>query len=400
MSARDERSGTQPSRLWILYGGWFLLDVDLIVITPLLVPAADEFDVSLGTVTLALTAYLLMFGLMQPIYGNYSDSVGRIRVMRIGLVGAAVANLVAAAAPNVATLVLARGAAGAFAAALLPVTVAYLGDRVPAERRQRAMAGLMTISALGVGAGTIGGGLLADVVSWRLALGVVAVSGLVFAALYARLPETVVASGRSLSLSRLSQAMRGGWFPFLVVFAFVEGGPMVGFYNFFNAALQVEGNAAVVTGLVTSSYGAGAVAGGLLVRSFHDRIPSAAMFGGGLALLLAGYLAAAQSQSITNILTASVLAGMSLSVAQSTLQDWTIGAAPVSVRGTATALVACAVFTGGAVSTLVVSGLAAAGEFRTLFVVAAAVTLPVLVVGTVARARWDRSAALMDGKAD
>ena len=40
---------------------------------------------------------------------------------------------------------------------------------------------------------------------------------------------------------------------------------------------------------------------------------------------------------------------------------------------------------------MAVNGLAAAGEFGSLFAVAAAVTLPVLVVGTVARARWERS---------
>ncbi len=381
------------SRLGLLYAGWFLLDVDLIVITPLLVPVSKTFDTGLGTATLALTAYLLMFGVMQPIYGNYSDSVGRIRVMRIGLAGAACANIVAAAAPNVATLVVARGVAGAFAAALLPVTVAYLGDRVPAHQRQRAMALLMTVSALGVGAGTVGGGLLADLISWRVALGLVAAAGLVFAVLYSGLPETVVPGGPSLSVSRLGDALRGGWFPFLIVFAFVEGGPMVGFYNFFNAALQLEGNPALVTGLVTASYGAGAVAGGLVVGSVHDRTSPASLFGGGIGLLLVGYLVAAWDQGITGILIASVLAGVSLSVAQSTLQDWTIGAAPVQVRGTATALVACAVFTGGAVSTLAVNGLASDGMFRPLFLVAAAVTLPVLLVGTAARARWERSAA-------
>src|SRR6185312_17307054 len=110
--------------LVLLFAGWCLLDVDLVVINPLLVPISRTFDTGLGTATLALTAFLLMFGIMQPFYGTYSDTVGRVKVMRIGLAGAAVANLVAASAPNVATLVVARGVAGAFLAAMLPVTVA------------------------------------------------------------------------------------------------------------------------------------------------------------------------------------------------------------------------------------------------------------------------------------
>lgn len=155
----------------------------------------------------------------------------------------------------------------------------------------------------------------------------------------------------------------------------------------------------MVAGLVTSSYGAGAVAGGLLVRSMHTRVSAAAMFGGGTALLALGYAVAAYSQSIPGILVASVLSGMALSTAQSTIQDWTIAVAPVQVRGTATALIACAVFTGGAVSTAAVSGFAADGRFGVLFAIAAVVTVPIAVVGTLARSAFDarRSLNVTDG---
>jgi predicted MFS family arabinose efflux permease len=382
----------QPRRnhLLLLYAGWFLVDVDLIVITPLLVPISDHFHADLSTVTLALTAYLLLFGLMQPVYGNYSDSVGRVRVLRIGLFGIFAANLVAALAPNLAILIAARGAAGAFAGAIVPVTAAYVGDVVAPQRRQQALAALLSVSALGIAAGTIGGGLLVDLMSWRVAIGLVAATALVLALLYSRLPEVIVSkSGRAIVLSRIGEVWHSGWFRFLVAFTFIEGASMVGFYNFFNAALQVHGNPAMVAGLVTSSYGVGAVAGGLLVRAVHNRISAAAMFGGGTALLTLGYAVAAYSQSIPGILVASVLSGMALSTAQSTLQDWTIAVAPVPVRGTAVSLIACAVFTGGAVSTVAVSGFAADGRFGVLFAIAAMVTAPIAVVGTLARYAFD-----------
>jgi len=378
------------NHLAMVYAGWFLVDVDLIVITPLLVPVSGHFHADLSTVTLALTAYLLLFGLMQPVYGNYSDSVGRVRVLRIGLFGLFAANLVAGLAPNLAVLIAARGAAGAFAGAVVPVTGAYVGDLVAPQRRRQAMAGLLSASALGVATGTIGGGLLADLMSWRVAIGLVAAAALVLALLYGRLPEVIVSkSRRAFALSRIGEALRSGWFRFLVAFTFVEGASMVGFYNFFNAALQLHGNPALVAGLVTSSYGAGAVAGGLLVRAVHTRVSAAAMFGVGTALLTLGYAAAAYSQGIPSILVASVLSGMALSTAQSTIQDWTIAAAPVQVRGTAASLIACAVFTGGAVSTAAVSGFAADGRFGVLFAVAAMVTAPIAVVGTFARYAFD-----------
>ncbi|MDH2428023.1 MFS transporter [Sphaerisporangium sp. TRM90804] len=382
----------EKSSLGTVYAGWFLIDVDLILITPLLVPVAAHFGAGLGTVTLALTAYLLLFGVMQPVYGILSDAIGRVRVMRIGLAGLFAGNLLAALAPNVGTLIAGRAVAGAFAAALVPVTVAYVGDRVPMERRRRAMAVLMSISALGVGAGTVSAGVLTDLLSWRAAILLVSVSAAVLAVLYGRLPETLTPrAGRPMALDRVRSVFDGGWFRFLTVFALVEGAAMVGFYNFFSAALQADGNSVWLTGVVTGSYGLGAVGGGVLMRFLDARVPAAALFGGGCALLFAGYLVPALSQSVPGLLAASLLSGAALAVAQSTLQAWVIEAAAPEVRGTAASLVASAVFTGAAIATAAVGGLAAAGEFGLLFGIAAAVTLPVLVVGVFARVRFDRA---------
>ncbi|MET8157835.1 MFS transporter [Sphaerisporangium sp. NPDC005289] len=376
----------------IPYAGWFLVQANVIMITPLLVPVANHFHVGLAAVTLALTAYLLLFGVMQPFYGLLSDSAGRVRVMRLGLAGVSLGNLIAALAPNVALLITGRAVAGAFAAALAPVTVAYIGDRVPPGRRQRVMAGLMSVAAIGTATGTISAGVLNDLINWRAAIFLVAAGAAVLAALYGRLPETlaVKTSGRD-ALRRLGQVFRGGWFRFLTIFAFFEGAAMVGFYNFFSSALQVHGKNAAIAGIVTGSYGLGAVVGGVIVRSIDSRVTAAGLFGGGCTLLLGGFLAAAFSQTIPAILAAGLLAGMALAIAQSTIQTWMIEASPPDVRGTAAAVVASAVFTGAALSTAAVGGLAAGGQFRLLFGIAALVTLPVTIVGALARARFSRA---------
>jgi len=112
-----------------------------------------------------------------------------------------------------------------------------------------------------------------------------------------------------------------------------------------------------------------------------------------MTLLLLGYLVAAASQGIGAILLASVLAGSALAVGQSALQAWVLAATPPPVRGTAASLIACSVFTGAAVSTAVVGGLAGRGDFGALFGVAAMVTALVAVVGTLARARFARDSA-------
>jgi MFS family permease len=104
-------------------------------------------------------------------------------------------------------------------------------------------------------------------------------------------------------------------------------------------------------------------------------------------MLLTGYLVAALTQSVAAILTASLLAGGAYAFMQSTFQTWATDVVP-QARGTATALFATAIFTGAALATAAVAGLASSNRYATLFVIGALVTLPVLVVGSVARWRY------------
>jgi MFS family permease len=387
--SRHARHARKKEKLGSLYAASFLGNFDRIVIIPLLVPAAQTFHVGLGSVTLALTAYLLLFGIMQPVYGLISDMVGRVPVMTVALAALCIADLVAALAPNVGLLVVGRALAGGAGSALLPVAVAYVGDRVPFERRQRTVATVLSVGAVGVATATVAAGVLTHLLSWRAAIGVTALVAPIVAVLVARLPEAFVKpTDRPMLSARLGWAFSQGWFRFLVVLAFVEGAAMLGFFNFFAPALQAHGKTVVITGLVTGSYGLAAVAGGYLVRVVGSRVSAAAFFGIGGTLLATGYLIAAYRQTIVTILAASVLSGLAFAFVQSTIQTWATEVAPPEARGIATSLVACSVFTSAAVGAAAVGGLATDHEYGPLFLIAAVVTAPVAIVGAVARARF------------
>ncbi|WHM35828.1 MFS transporter [Streptomyces sp. BPTC-684] len=377
----------------VLCAGFFLLDFDLVVINPLLVPVSKDFDVSLGTTAFALTGYLAMVGIMQPVHGAISDRVGRVRVLRTALLGLGVADLAAALAPNAALLIAGRAIAGGFAAALIPVTVAYVGDHIPMERRQRTMAAVMSSSAVGAASATVVAGALTELLNWRSPLLIPAVAAPLLALVYARLPEAPRAKGAEgpSVRERFAQVLGDGWFRFFIPFTFVEGAAMMGLFNFFNAALQKHGSSVLMSGLVTSAYGVAAIGGSVVVRAVDARATGAGMFGWGTGLLFIGYLTAAFTQSIAGILIASALAGLALAVGQSALQAWILEAAAPEARGSATALIACSVFTGAAISTAAVGPLAGRGDFGLLFGIAAAATVPVAIVGTLARARFARS---------
>jgi MFS family permease len=122
------------------------------------------------------------------------------------------------------------------------------------------------------------------------------------------------------------------------------------------------------------------------------RTPAALILAGGAAMLLIGYLVAAASQSVAAILAASVLAGGAYAFMQSTFQTWATDVVP-EARGTATALFTTAIFSGAALATAAVAGLAGANRYSTVFVIGALVTVPVLIVGSVARWRYPGSDA-------
>jgi MFS family permease len=338
----------------------------------------------------ALTAYLLFFGIMQPVHGLISDSVGRVRVMRGALLGMCLADLLSAFAPNLGLLILGRALAGASAAALLPVAVAYVGDRVPFDKRQRTVATLLAAGAVGTAGATVVAGLLTNLFDWRAPILVAAVCAPVLAVLVGRLPEAArPANAGGVSVAgRFAAVFRVGWFRFLVVFALIEGAAMLGFFNFFSAALQLKGEGVLVAGLVTGSYGVAAVLGGIVVRAVGTRVSVAALFGVGGVLLFLGYLACAWTQNLATVLAASLLSGLAYALVQSTVQTWATEVAEPQVRGIATSLVACAVFTGAAVSTALVKNFADATHFGLLFGIAALVTVPVALIGPVARARF------------
>ena len=80
-----------------------------------------------------------------------ADRYGRERLMRYGLLGAALFSLLSAWAPDFFLLVLARAALGACIAGVPAAAMAYLGEELPVAQRARAMGLYIGANALGDG---------------------------------------------------------------------------------------------------------------------------------------------------------------------------------------------------------------------------------------------------------
>jgi EmrB/QacA subfamily drug resistance transporter len=103
--------------------------------------------------------------------GRIADTVGRKRAFLGGLVGFALASVIAGAAPTFAALVAARALQGAFAAVLAPTALSLVAVSFT-EPRRRATAFAVYGSIAGSGAviGLLLGGALTEYLSWRWCL--------------------------------------------------------------------------------------------------------------------------------------------------------------------------------------------------------------------------------------
>ena len=138
-------------------------------------PGPPGLAVQVGLLTAVLP---LMQLVAAPLWGRWSDMVGRKRLVLVGIGGTALGQVLFGLAPTLVALYGARIVGGLLSAAILPAATAYVADITTPAERVRGMAWLGTAVSLGVIAGPALGGLLVRRdVHWRTGLGHVEVTG-------------------------------------------------------------------------------------------------------------------------------------------------------------------------------------------------------------------------------
>jgi predicted MFS family arabinose efflux permease len=386
-----DQAGGSRSSLRLLQASSFTSAFDRMAIAPMLVAISGDLDVSLGQVTLVATAYYLLYGAMQPVWGLLSDRLGRVNVIRLTLAGAAVASAASALAPSLGVLVAARACAGALFAGVIPTVLVYVGDTVPMARRQVALVELMGATSAGMAVSTVVAGVAVVLADWRLVFGISAVVAALLSVGLARLPEPATERAAG-ALGAIGALLRRPWPRTVVVLALVEGTVVLGIITFMAPALEQAGLSAAVAGLTMGVYGAATVGWTRAVRRVAPRLAPASLIAIGAALLAFGLLAAALDPNLAGIGTAAVLGAGGFAFMHSTLQAWATEVA-ADLRATAVSLFAAALFTGGAVGTAVMGPLADGGEFGAVFLIGVAVTVVLGAAAAIARSRWSPRAA-------
>lgn len=113
-------------------------------------------------------AYLLALSSLLLIGGSLGDIFGQRRVFFIGVAGFGLTSLLCALPSSIALLCAFRAAQGAFAALLLPSTLAVIVRVFPPEERGRAIGSWTALSSIAGVIGPLIGGALIAAWSWRL----------------------------------------------------------------------------------------------------------------------------------------------------------------------------------------------------------------------------------------
>ena len=353
---------------------------------PLLPYLAREHGVGLAAAAQTVTAFAIAYGLLQLVYGPIGDRYGKYRVITIATFGCALTSLACALAPTLPALVAARALAGATAGALIPLSLAWIGDVVPYERRQPVLARYLIGQMFGIALGQMLGGVGADRIGagpvfLALAAWFAVAAGLLWKFAPAR--EAAAQHGEHGVVRRFLAVLEVRWSRVVLLTVFIEGLLLVGALAFVPTHLhQVYDLPLTAAGAVVMLYAAGGlVFAGLspvLVRRLGE--PGLATGGGVLLTLCFVGLAVRTTPAVAAI--ACLAGGLGFYMLHNTLQVNATQMAPAQ-RGSSLALFACTLFVGqssgvtlaGMLAERVGTGPVLAGAGGLLLVVALAFTL-------------------------
>ena len=352
----------QPARvstrsIFALSAAAFMSASTIRVGDPLIPQIAIDFGTGVGAAAIVTTAFALAYGICQMIHGPLGDRFGKVRMITLATALSAFGTAAVALADTLTALGVLRFVSGITASAIIPLSMAYIGDVVPYEQRQATLARFLFGQILGSVFGQIAGGVLGEFLHWRAIF-------LVLAGLYVVAALVIYVEFRSgrfvdrrdhvdLSpvalLRRYAGLLARGRVRMVLAVVFVEAVLFYGGFSFFGAYLHdaFGFNFAEIGGLL-AFFGLGGLVYATLARRLIPVLGERGFAICGGVLLLVAFVLATLTRSGLGFAIVAALSGLGFYVLHTTLQTNATQMAP-EARGSAVAIFASCLFLGTSV---------------------------------------------------
>ncbi len=264
------------NRIVILLGFLgFIVMADNWVVSPILPAISENIGVAVERAGLLIAAYMIPFGIFQLIFGPLADRYGKKQVITFSIVLFTAATGLCAVGIGLTDLAIYRALTGIFAASVMPISLALIGDIFPVDQRQGAIGTFMGISFLGQGLSMITGGAIAYFFNWRGVFVIYALLSVIPMVLliknYRLLPDTQHADSRFIAPYWKLLSDPNSLFTYILVL--LEGMFIIGSFSYLGAFIAKTHHFNYLTiGIIMTAFGLMTVVGGRLSGKLVPKI--------------------------------------------------------------------------------------------------------------------------------
>jgi predicted MFS family arabinose efflux permease len=342
------------------------------VVSPILPSISKDIGVNVTSAALIITAYMLPFGLFQLIFGYLADRFGKRQVISFAMLFFTISTGLCALAAGLTDLAIFRALTGIFAASVMPISLALIGDIFPINERQAAIGTFLGISFLGQGLSMAIGGSIAYFLNWRgvfmIYAAIAVVSTVLLLTLGRSIPSTKNPGGKVfmpyINLLKNASSLK------IYLLVLFEGIFLIGSFSFLGSFIKnnYEFNNFII-GIIMTAFGVMAVIGGRISGKIAARV-------GRKKTILIGLICATLSNVIFIVFGSTLalliigvgLMGLGFMLAHSTFLTIATEFAQKS-RGVAMSLVAFFFMGGGGLGTAIGSRIVSGSSLTLLFTV-------------------------------
>jgi MFS transporter, YNFM family, putative membrane transport protein len=371
-----------PTRSIVLLAvAGFASQAQVRVTDSLLPQIAGDFGTTVGAAAMVVTAYAVAHGSVQLFIGPIGDRFGKYLTVMTMCLASSILVMACGLANSLTELAIARLLAGACAGWVIPLSMAYVGDVTPYDRRQPVLGRYLTGQITGQLFGQAAGGVLGDMFGWR---SVFFILGAMFALATAGLIYELITNPRTRPAGRAEERSRGfvadyttvlssRWARIVIFAVFLEAVFGWGAFAYIGADLnQRFGLSLTAVGLIVGCFALGGLVYTATVQQLVNRFGQIGLAVGGALMCGVSYMVLASGLAWWLAPIAVGFYGLGFYALHNTLQTCGTQMTP-EARATGFALFSSAIYLGqmtgvglaaivfdraGAVPLLMVAGLA------------------------------------------